>query len=38
LAAMIDKVLDNIILMLVDNLLMCNHQLGLLQGLSLFLR
>ena len=38
LAAMIDKVLDNIILMLVNNLMLCNHHLSLLQGMSLFLR
>ena len=37
LAAMIDKVLDSIILMLVNNLLLCNHHLSLLQGTIVFL-
>ena len=45
LTAMVDKVLNNIILMLVlwrlhmdNNLMLCEHHLSLLQGMSLFLR
>jgi len=38
LTVMLDKVLNSIILMLVNNLLLCNHHLSLLQGTSIFLR
>ncbi len=38
LTVMIDKVLDSIILRLVNNLLLRNHHLSLLQGTSIFLR